>query len=226
MRHIALLLGAAGLLCAQSMTEVGAVTAGTTLGSAAGKKLSDGITNIFGKVDKQASGAADKDKKAPAPAPATVLEVGPGEPQAVPAGSHPVSVAPPKAATAKATGKQDSGKGSYASAYKSMVPPPPASPADKRPAPPVRTPRVVTPAPIVPVAPPPPAPPPDVTLDELKQVAVGEQRDELLQLGPPSARITMFEEGYLLEIFSYRKKEVLLGYVRLHDGAVNSVELR
>ena len=42
----------ATVAAAQTMTEVGASAAGSAIGSAAGKKVSDGITAIFGKVDK------------------------------------------------------------------------------------------------------------------------------------------------------------------------------
>src|SRR5277367_5262393 len=74
MRGIFFLL-AAGLAGAQTMTEVGASAAGGAIGSAAGKKVSEGITAIFGKVDKAAGKAAkppeDNSKSAP------LLEVGP-----------------------------------------------------------------------------------------------------------------------------------------------------
>ena len=47
-------------------------------------------------------------------------------------------------------------------------------------------------------------------------------RADLLELGPPTARITMFDNGGLLEIFSYST----LGTVRLTDGNVSKVQLR
>src|SRR5580700_719745 len=84
---------------AQTMTEVGASAAGSAIGSAAGKKVSDGITAIFGKVDKSTAKAAkapeDNSKSAP------LLEVGPGAPRiTAPSGpsagsSGPESVPPP-----------------------------------------------------------------------------------------------------------------------------------
>lgn len=226
MRHIALLLGAAGLLCAQTMTEFGAAAGGSTAGGAAGKKVSDGINNIFGKVDQQTSAAAGKAKSAPTAA--TVLEVGPGAPKGKPMGPATASAEPANGSTVKAAVRpaagKSPGKAPDKNADNSMVPPPPPSAADRKPVEPARERAAVAPPP---VAPPPVAPPPpQVTLDDLKQVAVGEQRDELLKLGPPSARISMWEDGHLLEIFSYRAKELTLGQVRLHDGAVHSVELR
>src|ERR1700689_3720146 len=75
---------------AQTMTEVGASAAGSAIGSAAGKKVSDGITAIFGKVDKSTAKAAkapeDNSKSAP------LLEVGPGAPRvSAPSGSSAIS---------------------------------------------------------------------------------------------------------------------------------------
>jgi hypothetical protein len=104
MRGIFFLL-AAGLAGAQTMTEVGASAAGGAIGSAAGKKVSEGITSIFGKVDKAAGKAAkppeDNSKSAPLleVGPATVK--GPGAPESVPppppASGHRASVAKPAA---------------------------------------------------------------------------------------------------------------------------------
>jgi hypothetical protein len=229
MRHIALLLGAAGFLCAQTLTEFGATAAGSTVGSAAGKKVSDGITTVFGKVDQQTAAAAGKAKSAPTTA--TVLEVGPGAPKGKPMGPATASAEPANGSTAKAAVRpavgKSPGKTPDKNADNSMVPPPPPSPVDRRIVEPVRERAAVAPPPVAPVAPAPVAPPPpEVTLDDLKQVAVGEQRDELLRLGPPSVRISMWDDGHLLEIFSYRAKELMLGRVRLHDGTVQSVELR
>ena len=228
MRHIALLLGAAGFLSAQTLTEFGAAAAGSTVGGAAGKKVSDGITNVFGKVDQQTSAAAGKAKSAPTAA--TELEVGPGAPKSTSMGPATASAEPANGSTAvkaavRPAARKSPGKTPDKNADNSLVPPPPPSPADRKPVEPVRErAAVVAPAPVAPapVAP----PPPEVTLDDLKQVAVGEQRDELLKLGPPSARISMWDDDHLLEIFSYRAKELMLGHVRLHDGVVDSVELR
>ena len=50
---------------AQAMTEYGAAAAGGAVGAAAGKKVSDGITNIFGKVDQQTKAAAKKEPPKP-----------------------------------------------------------------------------------------------------------------------------------------------------------------
>jgi len=87
----------AGMAEGQTMTEVGASAAGSAIGSAAGKKVSDGITAIFGKVDKTTKKAAkpaapaeDNSKAEP------LLEVGPGMPR-VGGGGESVPPPPPAA---------------------------------------------------------------------------------------------------------------------------------
>ncbi len=66
-----------------------------------------------------------------------------------------------------------------------------------------------------------------MTADNLKGIAPGASREDVLKLGVPAARITMFgDEGHLLEIYDYMAKGVALGVVRLSDGAVSQVELR
>ena len=85
-----------GIASAQTMTEVGATAAGSAIGSAAGKKTSDGITAIFGKVDTSTKKAAKSDdtKKEP------LLDVGEGTPKLAGSGVVIVggeSVPPPPA---------------------------------------------------------------------------------------------------------------------------------
>ena len=183
MRFALLVIGVAGFAAAQTMTEVGATAAGSAIGSAAGKKVSDGITAIFGKVEKSTAKAAK-----PAEEKAPLIEVGP------------------------ATAKQRQ--------TDSVPPPPPIATPHRAPAPKPAEP-VVEAAPV-----PPPPPPPQMTADDLKKVAAGMPREELLKFGAPASRITMFDEGHLLEVFSYTTKDASLGRVRLTDGSVSSVELR
>ena len=192
MRGILLVL-AAGLAGAQALTEVGAIAAGSAVGSAAGKKVGEGITSIFGKVDKAAGKAAkppeDNSKSAP------LLEVGP--------------------AVVKGPG-----------AAESVPPPPPASGhrAAAKPAVAAAAERLPE---ILPPPPPPPPPPPVVTVADLKRVANGMSREDVLKLGAPSSRIMMDDdEGHLVEVYSYADKDTSLGRVRLKDGVVSSVEVR
>jgi hypothetical protein len=69
----------------------------------------------------------------------------------------------------------------------------------------------------------PPPPPLDVDLNAIEK---GMSRESLLVLGAPSSRITMSEDGHLVEIFRYRNATRVSGTVRLRDGSVASVEAR
>ena len=191
-------MGGAGALSAQSMVETAAAAAGGSAGGIAGKKLSDGLTKIFDKVDKTSAKAAapktaDKTKAAAPKSSDDVsplFEVGPGVPK-----SDGSNVPPPPPV--------------HRAGVRKPVPPP------ERPAAPV-----IEPAP----APPPPPPPaPEITADDLKHVTAGMQREDVLKLGAPAARITMSEDGHLVEIYRYQTKETTLGVVRLTDGAVSNV---
>lgn len=73
--------------------------------------------------------------------------------------------------------------------------------------------------------PPPPPPAPQVTADDLKRVANGMRREDLLKLGSPTSRIMMDDDGHLVETFSYASKETSFGRVKLTDGAVSKVEV-
>jgi hypothetical protein len=104
---------------AQSMTEVGASAAGSAIGSAAGKKVSDGITAIFGKVNtttgKAAKQATDDSKAAP------LIEVGPTTTKT----SAGESVPPPP----PASGHRAAAKPAAApEAMPEIAPPPPLPP--------------------------------------------------------------------------------------------------
>lgn len=77
------------------------------------------------------------------------------------------------------------------------------------------------PAPVVTTLPaPPPAAPHETTMDDLRTITEGESREDVLKLGQPAFRITMFEEGHLQETFRYSAHDLSLGTVRLVDGAV------
>ena len=59
---------------------------------------------------------------------------------------------------------------------------------------------------------------------DLKQISVGMSRKDVLRLGPPSGRITMDEDGHLVEIFQYNFNASPSGRVRLTDGVVSSIQ--
>jgi hypothetical protein len=236
---LALSLGLAGVLGAQSLSEYGAAAAGGVTGGAAGKKVSDGITAIFGKVDKQTADAAKQTKPAAAKAPATAEAAPSAAPSTASAAPAPAAgnvPSPPKPAaktlrkraagadqnvaksTAKGAGKDD--------AY-NLVPPPPPLPIQRvaigRPV--ETSARLVspTPAPAAASAPPiaPPPPPPPVTIEDLRGLAPGTHREDVLKLGTFASRITMIDNGHLAETFRYP-----VGSVRVSDGVVAAVELQ
>jgi tetratricopeptide (TPR) repeat protein len=66
--------------------------------------------------------------------------------------------------------------------------------------------------------------PREVTADDLRKVTAGMNREQLLQLGSPAARITMDDDGHLIEIYQYSANGSGIGTVRLTDGTVSSVQ--
>jgi len=192
MRHLTLVRTAlagtllAGAAWGQTMVEFGSAAAGGSVAGASGKKVSDGITAVFGKVNGTTDKAAASGKPA-AGKQQPALEVSSGVP------------------------KEDG----------SGVPAPPETHTAVRKAAPESAP-VITVAEVAPVAPPPP--PPQMTAENLKQVAPGASREDLLKLGAPSARITMIDDGHLVEVYNYIAHGENLGRVRLTDGAVASVQ--
>jgi hypothetical protein len=193
---VLMLLGVAGLAWSQAMVEAAGAIAGGSVGGVAGKKVSDGISSVLQKVDATASKAA-KTEKAPQAA-----------------------VDKAKEGTVLQVGPAGVVKDH------SLVPPPP---------PPVRRAAVVPPPPpapqgsnvirqTIPVLPPPP--PPHVTTEDLKALAGGTSRGDVLKLGPPASRVTMYDDGHLVEIYRYQSRDTTLGVVRLSDGSVSNVQVR
>ena len=74
---------------------------------------------------------------------------------------------------------------------------------------------------------PPPPPPPEMTSDDLKKVAAGMNREDLLKLGAPGSRIAMSDDGHLQETFHYYAHggDSMIGTVRLVDGSVSIVQV-
>ena len=69
------------LASGQSLVEHAAAAAGGSVGGVAGKKVSDGLTSIFQKVDQQTAKAAKGSKGTAAASSDPLLEVGPGVPK-------------------------------------------------------------------------------------------------------------------------------------------------
>ncbi len=91
-----------------------------------------------------------------------------------------------------------------------VPPPPPLTPS----APAVLTPRLALPLPR------------QASAEDLKTLASGASKAEVLKLGAPASRVTMFDDGHLVEIFRYQTRDVAFGVVRLSDGSVTSVQVR
>jgi len=47
----------------------------------------------------------------------------------------------------------------------------------------------------------------------------------VLKLGVPAARIMMYDDGHMIEIYRYMSKDRDLGVVRFSDGTVSSVRV-
>jgi hypothetical protein len=236
MGRILVWFAVAGALSAQTMTEVGAAAAGGATGGAAGKKVSAGITKIFGDIDKQTAEAAKtphetetkpevaKTTGAAASGPSAISGSSnvPGPPKA-----PKVLLKRPEKSADETASKIDKSidRPTEKGDYNSLVPPPPPvqHAAVRRPEP-----RPVEPPP-APEPPPPPAvvpPPPPVTVEDLRAVTAGANRENVLKIGQPASRITMFDDGHLSETFRYGAGNSMLGVVHLSDGLVTSVELR
>ena len=206
--YLVIVLGSS--LAAQSLVEYSGAAAGGAVGGVAGKKVSDGVTGIFNKIDKATAKAAAADKDAAKDKNAPALEVGPG----VPVSHASAPSASAHAATHTARARVEPG---------SVPPPPPIHrAAAHRPAPAPESEAVAMPAPVLP---PPPPPPPVATVADLRGIAVGTDRSDVLKLGVPAARIMMYEDGHLVEIFRYMSADSDIGVVRLADGAVASIQV-
>lgn len=62
-------------------------------------------------------------------------------------------------------------------------------------------------------------------MEDLLSVKTGTREDALTAaLGAPSSRVTIPEDGHLMEILSYSARGQLLGTVRLDNGEVIGVQ--
>ena len=194
MRILASFLLINAIAFGQTLTEFGAVAAGSAVGGASGKSVSNGINAIFGKVDQQTAKAAAKETKKEKEQ-AEALKVAPGTPIADPGGVP-------------------------------LPPPPPG----KRSAPaPIPVAQYVVPSEIARISswadvaltlPPPPV----MSPEDLHSVSTGMTRADVLKLGMPSSKITMFEDGHVVEQYSYHQNGQRFGGLKLTDGVVSSVQ--
>jgi hypothetical protein len=215
--RFSMLLGVAGLAWSQAITDAAGVLAGGSVGVGAGKKVSEGVSAVLQKTSAATTQAAKTEKVAPVQKPQERAAVRPS-PKAGDGGSGGGSASSGNGGT-----QLQVGPGGVVKDH-SLVPPPPPKKvvAVVPPPPPLVPPTPIALQPIVAL----PPPPPPVTPDDLKTLASGTSRAEVLKLGAPSSRITMFDEGHLVEIFRYQTHETTFGVVRLSDGSVSSVQVR
>jgi len=201
------------------MVETAAV-AGDSVGGGAGKKVSDSLTSIFEKVDKSTAKAAKSgETKASSSARSSSSSTH---------GASTHAASSPTRQGGETTGANadanapllDVGPGVPRADGSNVPPPPPLRRASVRKTVPAQE------LPPPPIAPPPAPAPPQITADDLKQVTAGMQRNDVLRLGEPTSRISMVDEGHLLEIYRYQSSDTTLGVVRLTDGAVSTVLIR
>lgn len=191
MRNLAFILLLSTAAFSQNLTEFGAATAGSTVGGASGKAVSNGIDAIFGKVDRHTAKAAVTPAKKEVPEP------------------------PPFKASEGALTDDNGGVPLPPSPHKRAA----ASPVAHYVLPQEIT-RIQSLSDVAPVLP----PPPEMSPEEFRKIATGTTRGDVLRLGTPASRITMFDDGHLVELYSYRQNGQRFGTLRLTDGAVSSIE--
>jgi len=193
------LLAATGVQ-AQSLAEHAAAASGATIGTAAGKPLSNAISTIFGKTDT----AANKAAVAPS---VTKSSAQPATPAA--------NVALPAAQSG--SGGSDGPIGSAAPArhggfahHVAIARVPGATGA------------------VLAEIPAPEPPRKEATLEEIAAIKVGaSERDVLDALGQPESRVSIpDDDGHLIEICQYWANGQRLGTVRLDNGQVVNVQTR
>jgi hypothetical protein len=186
---------------AQSLAEHAAAAAGASIGTAAGKPMSNAITKIFGALDTDAQKAAKTDVKAQpkAAAPATNPARGIVSPDQPLGSAH----------LGSSTGRR------AASAPEAQEPAVTASV-------PVTQPAVL-------YAPPAPPEPPrrDPTPEELASIQIGATEKQMIgTLGPPESKVTIPDDGHLVQICQYWANGKPVATFRLDNGQVVRVDSR
>jgi hypothetical protein len=177
---------------AQSLAEHAAAAGGATIGTAAGKPMSNAITKIFGQVNTDA-GKAAKNPNPSKPLTKTVAET--------PAVKTPVA--------SSSTPSAQPSSISHRRAYRTETV--------------AHAPEIAPTFTIVPVEPPPTVK--QATVEELALIKIGTSEKDLVEaLGRPHSRITIPEEGHMLETLQYRANGKPLGTIRLDNGQVVTIE--
>jgi hypothetical protein len=220
-------------LPAQSLAEHGAAAAGATIGTAAGKPMSNAVTKIFGQVDDQAKSASKTDVKVVRPT--TTVEKPSPAGAAVPAGGGaqtlPSGPGPSPAAASggpRGTNTNDELTEPAAAAKRARA-------ESRRAAARLRRERESAAADLAatlpePVAAPVPAEPivKEHTPEEVAGIQVGaSESDVLAALGEPASHVSIpDDDGHLRESYQYWAKGSQIGTIRLDNGHVVKVETR
>jgi hypothetical protein len=199
---------AAGLLggvmaLGQSLTDHAAAIAGASAGVAGGRVVSDALSRILESASDTTGAAAAETKKAEnRPARGTSAKSG--------------SVSAPSSPAAPIFAAPSSGFATSSSAPSAPARPWRRPSADRD---------VASSGVPVFVQFDMPPPPPAVTSAELRAIAAGTSRADVVgKVGVPAARITMDDDGHLVEILEYTANGNRVGSVRCSDGHVESVD--
>ena len=187
---------------AQSLSEHAAAAAGATIGTAAGKPLSNAITKIFGQVDndtkKAAATKADVKAQPKSVAPTPTVAPAPAPSLGAQPADQPLATHSSPASGARRRSSHGTSETTTASVPVIAIPVVPVEPARKEP-----------------------------TVQELAAVKVGATANEVLAvLGPPESRVTIPDEGHMLEICQYWARGKQLGTIRLDNGQVVTVDAK
>ena len=69
-------------------------------------------------------------------------------------------------------------------------------------------------------------PPPVVpTLESLASIGSGAKREDLSKLGDPAYKMSIPDDGHLVEVYRYQANGKDVGTVRLRDGVVTAVQV-
>jgi hypothetical protein len=189
----------------QNIIEHAAAAAGATIGTGAGKALSNGIDKILGRAADTGSNAGKPTTVRPSPTTPAVTPT--------PTLSAPTTVLQGPGSPAGPTGTSQPGPTQHARARRSAVPVDPDKPVFAAPE--------VASAPVRPlaIAPPPPSP------EDFAKLKEGSPREDVqTALGTASSRITIpGDDGHLIEILSYYDGNRHIGTVRMDNGVVVSV---
>jgi hypothetical protein len=183
---------------AQSLAEHAAAASGATIGTAAGKPLSNAITKIFGQTDTTT--------KRTASAPTVAKTPGKPEPESAPL----IQAAP------------QSGGGSLPSMGGNSTPSRHGGFAPRRTD--TEYASITPPEAVVAYQEPPRKEP---TAEDFAGIQVGAaEQDMVTALGQPESKVTIPDDGHMVQICQYWSKGKQLGTVRLDNGHVVNVESR